>query len=118
MLFRSAGSVNRAHRPGLPTACGPGNINRCENESVGIASAFEGIGNATGISAALRNDIGARNLPQRKESVDALKSRPQGDVAQRLASNRTNSIRKYPGLMNPSSQLDTGGASLHVSPDA
>ena len=32
--------------------------------------------------------------------MDALNSRPQGDVAQWLASNRTNSIRKYPELMN------------------
>lgn len=112
------GSVNRADKVGLPMAYGPGNKNRYESESVGIASAFEGIGNETGVSAALRIDAGAISLPRRKESVDALEPRPQGDVAQRLASNRTNSIRKYPGLMNPSSQLDTGGASLHVSPDA
>ncbi len=112
------GSVNRADRISLPMAYDLGNKNRCKSESVGRASAFEGMGNETGISAALRIDAGAISLPRRKESVDALEPRPQGDVAQRLASNRTNSIRKYPGLMNPSSQLDTGGASLHVSPDA
>ncbi|PKR38070.1 hypothetical protein CU560_06395 [Serratia ureilytica] len=61
------GSVNRADRISLPMAYDLGNKNRCKSESVGRASAFEGMGNETGISAALRIDAGAISLPRRKK---------------------------------------------------